>query len=49
MLFVENYGQKIIKKNLCRNFMFYLVSMYDFNFISIMLIDKVVIKFREMQ
>ena len=39
MLFVENYGQKIIKRNLCGNFML-LVSMHDFNLISIMSIDK---------
>ncbi|TFK03694.1 dual oxidase maturation factor 2 [Platysternon megacephalum] len=49
MLFVENYGQKIIKKNLCRNFMLHLVSMHDFNLISIMSIDKAVTKLREMQ
>lgn len=49
MLFVENYGHKIIKKNLCRNFMLHLVSMHDFNLISIMSIDKAVTKLREMQ
>uniref|UniRef100_A0A8C8VEW1 SUZ12 polycomb repressive complex 2 subunit n=1 Tax=Pelusios castaneus TaxID=367368 RepID=A0A8C8VEW1_9SAUR len=49
MLFVENYGQKIIKKNLCRNFMLHLVSMHDFNLISIISIDKAVTKLREMQ
>lgn len=49
MLFVENYGHKIIKKNLCRNFMLHLVSMHDFNLISIMSIDKAVAKLREMQ
>lgn len=49
MLFVENYGQKIIKKNLCRNFMLHLVSMHDFNLISIMSIDKAVTRLREMQ
>ncbi|OXB58363.1 UNVERIFIED_CONTAM: hypothetical protein H355_014856 [Colinus virginianus] len=49
MLFVENYGQKIIKKNLCRNFMLHLVSMHDFNLISIMSIDKAVARLREMQ
>uniref|UniRef100_A0A2K6LF33 SUZ12 polycomb repressive complex 2 subunit n=1 Tax=Rhinopithecus bieti TaxID=61621 RepID=A0A2K6LF33_RHIBE len=49
MLFVENYGQKIIKKNLCRNFMLHLVSMHDFNLISIMSIDKAVTKLREIK
>lgn len=49
MLFVENYGHTIIKKNLCRNFMLHLVSMHDFNLISIMSIDKAVTKLREMQ
>uniref|UniRef100_A0A8D0L3W5 SUZ12 polycomb repressive complex 2 subunit n=1 Tax=Sphenodon punctatus TaxID=8508 RepID=A0A8D0L3W5_SPHPU len=49
MLFVDNYGHKIIKKNLCRNFMLHLVSMHDFNLISITSIDKAVTKLREMQ
>ncbi|KAM4663857.1 polycomb protein SUZ12 isoform 2-T2 [Discoglossus pictus] len=49
MLFVENFGPKIIKKNLCRNFMLHLVSMHDFNLISITTIDKAVSKLRDMQ
>uniref|UniRef100_A0A8C5WMR4 SUZ12 polycomb repressive complex 2 subunit n=1 Tax=Leptobrachium leishanense TaxID=445787 RepID=A0A8C5WMR4_9ANUR len=49
MQFVENYGPKIIKKNLCRNFMLHLVSMHDFNLISIATIDKAVSKLRDMQ
>ncbi|KAM4692446.1 polycomb protein SUZ12 [Rhinophrynus dorsalis] len=49
MLFVENFGPKIIKKNLCRNFMLHLVSMHDFNLISLTTIDKAVSKLRDMQ
>ncbi|XP_040187377.1 polycomb protein SUZ12 [Rana temporaria] len=49
MLFVENYGQRIIEKNLCRNFMLHLVSMHDFNLINIATIDKAVSKLRVMQ
>lgn len=49
MLFVENYGQRIIEKNLCRNFMLHLVSMHDFNLINISTIDKAVSKLRGMQ
>ncbi|KAM4012073.1 polycomb protein SUZ12 [Anomaloglossus baeobatrachus] len=49
MLFVENYGPKIIKRNLCRNFMLHLVSMHDFNLISISTIDRAVSKLRELQ
>ncbi|XP_040294252.1 polycomb protein SUZ12 isoform X2 [Bufo bufo] len=49
MLFVENYGPKIIKKNLCRNFMLHLVSMHDFNLISISTIDRAVSKLHDLQ
>ncbi|KAG8456749.1 hypothetical protein GDO86_002508, partial [Hymenochirus boettgeri] len=49
MLFVENYGPKIIEKNLCRNFMLHLVSMHDFNLINITTIDKAVTRLREIQ
>ncbi|KAJ1129652.1 hypothetical protein NDU88_008018 [Pleurodeles waltl] len=49
MLFVENFGLKIIKKNLCKNFMLHLVSMHDFNLISLLTIDKAVTRLREMQ
>ncbi|XP_071987652.1 polycomb protein SUZ12 [Engystomops pustulosus] len=49
MLFVDNYGPKILKKNLCRNFMLHLVSMHDFNLISISTIDRAVSKLRELQ
>ncbi|KAE8577484.1 hypothetical protein XENTR_v10004585 [Xenopus tropicalis] len=49
MLFVDNYGPQIIQKNLCRNFMLHLVSMHDFNLISITTIDKAVSRLREIQ
>lgn len=48
MLFVEQMGQRIIEKNLCRNFMLHLVSMHDFNLINISTIDKAMMKLREM-
>ncbi|XP_053563359.1 polycomb protein SUZ12 [Bombina bombina] len=49
MLFVENFGPTIIKKNLCQNFMLHLVSMHDFNLISVSTIDKAVSKLHDMQ
>ncbi|KAM8945298.1 polycomb protein SUZ12 [Pelodytes ibericus] len=49
MQFVENFGPKIIKKNLCRNFMLHLVSMHDFNLITITTIDKAVSKLRDLE
>ncbi|XP_064423584.1 polycomb protein suz12-B isoform X2 [Latimeria chalumnae] len=49
MLFVEQCGLRIIERNLCRNFMLHLVSMHDFNLISIVTIDKAMAKLREMQ
>lgn len=49
MLFVDNFGLKIIKNNLCKNFMLHLVSMHDFNLISLLTIDKAVTRLREMQ
>uniref|UniRef100_A0A8C4XDH3 SUZ12 polycomb repressive complex 2 subunit b n=1 Tax=Erpetoichthys calabaricus TaxID=27687 RepID=A0A8C4XDH3_ERPCA len=49
MLFVEKCGQQIIEKNLCRNFLLHLVSMHDFNLVSIHTIDKAMGKLHEMQ
>ncbi|XP_018430331.1 PREDICTED: polycomb protein SUZ12 isoform X1 [Nanorana parkeri] len=49
MLFVENYGERIIEKSLCRNFMLHMISMHDFNLINVSTIDKAVSKLRDMQ
>lgn len=49
MLFVEQMGQRIIERNLCRNFMLHLVSMHDFNLINISTIDKAMMKLQEMK
>uniref|UniRef100_A0A665X871 Uncharacterized protein n=1 Tax=Echeneis naucrates TaxID=173247 RepID=A0A665X871_ECHNA len=40
MLFVENRGAHIIRRNLCRNFLLHLVSMHDFNLVSTATIDR---------
>ncbi|KPP69909.1 polycomb protein SUZ12-like [Scleropages formosus] len=49
MLFVEKCGAQIIEKNLCRNFLLHLVSMHDFNLISVLTIDKAMARLRAMQ
>ncbi|XP_041076736.1 polycomb protein SUZ12-like isoform X3 [Polyodon spathula] len=49
MQFVEKCGQQINEKNLCRNFLLHLVSMHDFNLVSIVTIDKAMARLREMQ
>ncbi|KAI1884090.1 hypothetical protein AGOR_G00222800 [Albula goreensis] len=49
MLFVEKCGPYIIEKNLCRNFLLHLVSMHDFNLVSILTIDKAMARMREMR
>ncbi|XP_036404468.1 polycomb protein suz12-B isoform X1 [Megalops cyprinoides] len=49
MLFVERCGPQIVEKNLCRNFLLHLVSMHDFNLVSVATIDKAMARLREMQ
>ncbi|XP_076121182.1 polycomb protein suz12-A-like isoform X2 [Alosa pseudoharengus] len=49
MTFVEKYGGDIVEKNLCRNFVLHLVSMHDFNLVSVVTIDKVMARVRELQ
>uniref|UniRef100_A0A673D1A6 Uncharacterized protein n=1 Tax=Sphaeramia orbicularis TaxID=375764 RepID=A0A673D1A6_9TELE len=39
MLFVEDCGAHIVRRNLCRNFLLHLVSMHDFNLVSTATID----------
>uniref|UniRef100_A0A3Q3BHG6 SUZ12 polycomb repressive complex 2 subunit b n=1 Tax=Kryptolebias marmoratus TaxID=37003 RepID=A0A3Q3BHG6_KRYMA len=40
MVFVEDCGAHIIRRNLCRNFLLHLVSMHDFNLVSTATIDR---------
>ncbi|XP_008414457.1 polycomb protein suz12-B isoform X1 [Poecilia reticulata] len=49
MLFVENLGAHIIRRNLCRNFLLHLVSMHDFNLVSTATIDEVMASLRELK
>uniref|UniRef100_A0A8C9VKH8 SUZ12 polycomb repressive complex 2 subunit b n=1 Tax=Scleropages formosus TaxID=113540 RepID=A0A8C9VKH8_SCLFO len=49
MLFVEKCGLYIIERNLCRNFLLHLISMHDFNLVSIATIDKAMARLREIE
>uniref|UniRef100_A0A672G9P2 Uncharacterized protein n=1 Tax=Salarias fasciatus TaxID=181472 RepID=A0A672G9P2_SALFA len=49
MLFVENRGAHIIRRNLCRNFLLHLVSMHDFNLVSTATIDRAMAQLRQIQ
>ncbi|CAI5679987.1 unnamed protein product [Oreochromis niloticus] len=49
MLFVENRGAHIIRRNLCRNFLLHLVSMHDFNLVSTSTIDRAMARLRQIQ
>lgn len=49
LLFVEKCGSYIVEKNLCRNFLLHLVSMHDFNLISVVTIDRAMVQLQEMQ
>lgn len=49
MLFVENRGARIIRRNLCRNFLLHLVSMHDFNLVSTATIDRAMARLRQIQ
>uniref|UniRef100_A0A3B5A411 SUZ12 polycomb repressive complex 2 subunit n=1 Tax=Stegastes partitus TaxID=144197 RepID=A0A3B5A411_9TELE len=49
MLFVENRGAHIIRRNLCRNFLLHLVSMHDFNLVSTATIDRAMARLRQIQ
>lgn len=48
-MFVERYGDIIVEKNICRNFLLHLVSMHDFNLVSVVTIDKAMARMRELQ
>lgn len=49
MLFVENCGAHIIRRNLCRNFLLHLVSMHDFNLVNTATIDRAMARLRQIQ
>lgn len=49
MLFVDNRGAHIIRRNLCRNFLLHLVSMHDFNLVSTSTIDRAMARLRQIQ
>lgn len=49
MLFVENCGPHIIRRNLCRNFLLHLVNLHDFNLVTIATIDQAMSRLKEME
>ncbi|XP_051986327.1 polycomb protein suz12-B-like isoform X2 [Xyrauchen texanus] len=49
MLFVENFGPHIIRRNLCRNFLLHLVNLHDFNLVTIATIDRAVVRMKEIE
>uniref|UniRef100_A0A672QPM8 Polycomb protein suz12-B-like n=1 Tax=Sinocyclocheilus grahami TaxID=75366 RepID=A0A672QPM8_SINGR len=49
MLFVENYGPYIIRRNLCRNFLLHLVNLHDFNIVTTATIDRAMAHMKEME
>ncbi|XP_067315572.1 polycomb protein suz12-B [Pseudorasbora parva] len=49
MLFVENCGPYIIRRNLCRNFLLHLVNLHDFNLVTIATIDRVMTRMKEIE
>ncbi|KAM7009734.1 polycomb protein suz12-B isoform 2-T2 [Tautogolabrus adspersus] len=49
MLFAENNGAYIVRRNLCRNFLLHLVSMHDFNLVSTATIDRAMAHLRQIQ
>ncbi|XP_063079537.1 polycomb protein suz12-A-like [Engraulis encrasicolus] len=49
MQFIEKFGGEIVEKGLYRNLMLHLVSMHDFNLVSVGTIDKVMAYVRHLQ
>uniref|UniRef100_A0A673K0H1 Uncharacterized protein n=1 Tax=Sinocyclocheilus rhinocerous TaxID=307959 RepID=A0A673K0H1_9TELE len=49
MLFVENYGPYIIRRNLFRNFLLHLVNLHDFNIVTTATIDRAMAHMKEME
>ncbi|CAM4623721.1 hypothetical protein PO909_005817 [Leuciscus waleckii] len=49
MLFVENCGPHIIRRNLSRNFLLHLVNLHDFNLVTIATIDRAMARMKEIE
>uniref|UniRef100_A0A6Q2WZQ1 Polycomb protein VEFS-Box domain-containing protein n=1 Tax=Esox lucius TaxID=8010 RepID=A0A6Q2WZQ1_ESOLU len=49
MQFVEKCGAYIVRRNLCRNFLLHLVSMHDFNLVSVATIDRAMSRLRDIK
>ncbi|XP_054460877.1 polycomb protein suz12-B isoform X2 [Anoplopoma fimbria] len=49
MLFAENTGAYIVRRNLCRNFLLHLISMHDFNLVTTATIDRAMARLRQIQ
>ncbi|XP_057700597.1 polycomb protein suz12-B isoform X4 [Corythoichthys intestinalis] len=49
MLFVDDCGAHIIRRNLCRNFLLHLVSMHDFNLVVTATIDRAMTRLKQIQ
>jgi len=49
MLFAENTGVHIVRRNLCRNFLLHLISMHDFNLVTTATIDRAMARLRQIK
>lgn len=49
MLFTEDRGAHIIRRNLCRNFLLHLVNMHDFNLVNTSTIDRAMARLQQIQ
>ncbi|XP_077428014.1 polycomb protein suz12-B isoform X2 [Vanacampus margaritifer] len=49
MLFVDDCGAHIVRRNLCRNFLLHLVSMHDFNLVVTATIDRAMTRLKQIQ
>uniref|UniRef100_A0A7N8WZK4 Polycomb protein suz12-B-like n=1 Tax=Mastacembelus armatus TaxID=205130 RepID=A0A7N8WZK4_9TELE len=49
LLFAEYHGARIVKHNLCRNFLLHLISMHDFNLIGTLTINQAMARLRLIQ
>ncbi|XP_016090982.1 polycomb protein suz12-B [Sinocyclocheilus grahami] len=49
MLFVENCGPYIIRRNLCQNFLLHLVNLHDFNLVTTATIDRAMARMKEIE
>ncbi|XP_051940100.1 polycomb protein suz12-B isoform X1 [Hippocampus zosterae] len=49
ILFVDDCGAHIVRRNLCRNFLLHLVSMHDFNLVGTATIDRAMTRLKQIQ